>query len=89
MDVLIVPLALVATFSLLTGYLRFIVDDQGNVPLLQYRLTGCLGAVCRGMYGGSRDLLGRDRTPDAVSAALVYSGLGLFLLVFSGALGTA
>ncbi|MGD1920098.1 MAG: hypothetical protein ACFCAD_15140 [Pleurocapsa sp.] len=84
MQTLINIAAIVACISILTGYLRFIVDENGNVPLNSYRLTGCLGIVLLGMFEGTRDLLFfRKITPDALSALMVYAGLCIFLMIFS------
>lgn len=75
---------LIGSFSMLAGYLRFIVDDKGNIPLNRYRLSGCLGAVLVGMFLGTGDLLSRQMSGKAKSALMVYAGITLFFLGFSG-----
>ena len=76
-------LMFVGSINILVGYLRFIVDENGNIPLLSYRLSGCLGAVLLGMFEGTQDLLSRQITNKALSALMIYVGLGLYLIVFS------
>jgi len=80
---MIIFFALVALISILAGYLRLITDESGNVDLLSYRFTGCLGAFLYGMTMGTQDLLTRKITPDAMSSIMVYAGLGIFFILFS------
>ncbi|MCC0176549.1 hypothetical protein I4641_06100 [Waterburya agarophytonicola K14] len=76
--------AIFACISILTGYLRFIVDENGNVPLNSYRFTGCLGMVLLGMVEGTGDLFFSHKiTPNALSALMIYAGLGIFFMIFS------
>ena len=83
METLVTIMAIAASISILAGYLRLITDDNGNIPLLSYRLSGCLGAFLYGMVVGTKDLVTRKITDDALSAIMVYIGLGIFFLIFS------
>ncbi|WP_299414273.1 hypothetical protein [Acaryochloris sp. IP29b_bin.148] len=83
---LLIPLFILGCISILTGYLRFIVDDKGNIPLNRFRLTGCIGDVLIGMFLGTSDLCSRQLSDKAKSALLVYAGIALFFLGFQ--LGT-
>ena len=76
-------LAIAALVSILAGYLRLITDENGNIPLMSYRFTGCLGAFLFGMATGTRDLLYRKITSDALSSLMVYGGLAIFFVLFS------
>lgn len=76
-------LALLGSITILVGYLRLITEDNGNVPLLQYRLTGCIGLVVTGMMMGVQDLLHGDLTSEAVSTLLILFGISAFIFVFS------
>ena len=78
----ILLLALAGAVSFLAGYLRMITDDRGNVPLLEYRMTGCLGALVVGMMTGTLDLLGRRRSREAISALMVWAGIAAFAFLF-------
>jgi len=80
---MIIFFALVALISILAGYLRLITDESGNIDLWSYRFTGCLSAFLYGMAMGTRNLLTRKITPDALSTAMVYIGLGIFFILFS------
>ena len=79
---LVFVLAVVGSLLFVAGYLRMIADDRGNVPLLEYRMTGCLGAFALGMLTGTIDLLARRRSREAVSALMVWAGLGALAWVF-------
>lgn len=83
MEMIVTILAIAASISILAGYLRLITDDDGNIPLLSYRLSGCLGAFLFGMVVGTKDLISRKITSDALSAIMVYFGLGMFVIIFN------
>lgn len=84
METLVSIAAIFACISILIGYLGFIVDENGNVPLNSYRFTGCLGMVLLGMVEGTGDLLfSRKITANALSALMIYAGLGIFLMILS------
>ena len=72
-----------ASLCIIFGYLRFITDEKGNINLNNYRLTGGLGLVISGMLDGTRDLLLRDQSKNALSALAIYCGLILFFFGFS------
>ena len=83
MGIIIYIAAIVAGISFIVGYLRFIVDENGNIPLNSYRLTGWLGMVLFGMFKGSKELIClRKITPDALSAMMIYLSIGIFLIIF-------
>ncbi|WP_299485687.1 hypothetical protein [Acaryochloris sp. IP29b_bin.137] len=79
---LLIPMFILGCMSLLAGYFRFIVDDNGNIPLNRFRLTGCIGDVLVGMVLGTRDLCARQLSDKAKSALLVYGGIALLFLGF-------
>ncbi len=77
-----VVLLIIASFSILFGYLRFITDSHGNVDLNSYRFTGGLGHVIVGFLDGTKDIFTRHLTPDAVSTFAIYIGMILFYIGF-------
>lgn len=79
---LLIPLFILGCISLLAGYLRFIVDEKGNIPLNRFRLTGCIGEFLVGLFLGTIDLSSRQLSEKAKSALLVYAGITLFFLGF-------
>ncbi|MEL6930772.1 MAG: hypothetical protein AAFO95_19385 [Cyanobacteria bacterium J06600_6] len=74
---------IVGSVGFISGYLRLITDEAGNIPLNSYRLTGCFPAFLYGMFEGTRDLCSRQLTNEALSAILVYGGIGLYFLGFN------
>lgn len=74
---------LIGSVSLLAGYLRLITDEWGNIPLNSYRFTGCLGAFLWGVFNGTCDLIFRKITDEAISAIMVYLGIGMYFTAFN------
>ena len=65
---------------ILFGYFRLLSDNNGNVDLNNYRLTGGLGKVLCGIVAGTRDLLARKSSPKSTSAIAIYCGVILFII---------
>ncbi|MFY8328432.1 MetJ regulator of methionine regulon [Pseudoalteromonas sp. ZZD1] len=72
-----------ACLSILFGYLRLLSDDNGNVDLNNYRLTGGLGKVLTGVFEGTLDLCAREIFTEAICAIAIYMGVILFVLGFN------
>lgn len=64
-----------ASIAILFGYLRFITDEKGNIDLNNYRFTGGLSLVFGGMVEGTRDLIARNFSANALSALAIYCGI--------------
>ncbi len=78
-----IVIAIIASFLILFAYLRFITDEDGNVPLNNYRFTGALNLVIRDMFEGTTELFGFKISGDGLSALAMYFGLIMFFIAFS------
>ncbi|PKG62684.1 MULTISPECIES: MetJ regulator of methionine regulon [Pseudoalteromonas] len=83
METFKIAVLIAGSLFILFGYLRFITDDSGNVNLNNYRFTGGILLVISGMVDGTRDLVKRLRSKNALSAIAVYLGILLFYIGFS------
>ncbi|PKH92041.1 MULTISPECIES: MetJ regulator of methionine regulon [unclassified Pseudoalteromonas] len=78
-----IAVLIAGSLFILFGYLRFITDDNDNVNLNNYRFTGGILLVISGIVDGTRDLVKRLRSKNALSAIAVYLGILLFYIGFS------
>jgi hypothetical protein len=68
---------------ILFGYFRFITDDKGHVDLNNYRFTGGIMRVIKGMFAGTQDMFSRHLSANGFSAVLIYLGIMLFFIGFN------
>lgn len=77
-----IAILIAGSLFILFGYVRFISDDNGNVNLNNYRFTGGIGLVFLGMIKGTRDIVKRLRSKNALSAFAIYFGMLLLYIGF-------
>jgi len=83
MESLKIGLLISASIIILIGYLRIITDEKGNINLNNYRLTGGVLLVCKGIYTGTCDLIAGETSKNMQSECIIYLGVILFFIGFS------
>lgn len=72
---------MLSALSVLIGYLRCIVNEKGHIPLNNYRFTGALNLVIRGLIDGTKDLCSLHFSKNCISSLMIYIGSILFIIV--------
>ncbi|ALS35121.1 hypothetical protein PTRA_b0680 [Pseudoalteromonas translucida KMM 520] len=78
-----IGLLISASIIILIGYFRIITDEKGRINLNNYRLTGGVLLVCKGIYKGTCDLIAGEISKNTQSACIIYLGVILFIIGFS------
>jgi len=83
MESLKIGLLISASILILIGYLRIITYENGNINLNNYRLTGGVLSVCKGIHTGTCDLIAGETSKNMQSPCLIYLGVIIFIICVS------
>ncbi len=74
MTILLFLSLLLGSTCILSGYFRFISNDNGHLKLAQYHFVDSLSFVANGLINGTQNLLRFKLSKDAISSLMVYGG---------------
>ncbi len=74
MTILLFISLLLGSACILSGYFRFIINDNGRLKLSQYHFIDSLNFVAKGLANGTQNLLQFKLSKDAISSLMVYGG---------------